>query len=194
MEVLYGMVRNLLVIIIISSFLELLVPEGKLKPFVRLAVGLFILIAILSPTLNLLSKNQDLKVNLWDYQLEEGIKREVQEKGQSLNLQMMETREVAIKDKIQGQISAVSNLVPGVNAVETQVQMAPNGSLKKVKITVRPDQSDRVNPVQGINVFSDTEEPTSEVDQKQIRNKITQVINNLYGLSNQDIEIEFEGG
>lgn len=194
MNVLYGMVRNLLVIIIISSFLELLVPDGRIKPFVRLAVGLFILIAILSPTLNLLSKDQDLKVNLWDYQMEEGIKHEVQEKGKNLNQQMMETRENVIKDKIQGQISAVSNLVPGVNNVETQVQMEPNGSLKKVKITVRTTQPDRVNPVQGINVFSGTEEPIIEVDQKQIRNKITQVINNLYGLPNQDVEIEFEGG
>ncbi|WP_207642048.1 stage III sporulation protein AF [Syntrophomonas zehnderi] len=188
------MVRNLLVIIIISSFLELLVPEGRIKPFVRLAVGLFILIAILSPTLNLLSKNQDLKVNLWDYQMEEGIKQEVQEKGKNLNQQMMDTGENIIKDKIQGQISAVSNLVPGVHDVETQVQMEPSGDLKKVKITVRTTQPDRVNTVQGINVFSSTEEPIIEVDQKQIKNKITQVINNLYGLPSNDVEIEFEGG
>lgn len=194
MTVLYTMVKNLLVIIIISSFLELILPDGRLKPFVRLAVGLFILIAILSPTLSLLSHKQNLEVSLWDYQFEEGMEQEVQEKGKELNQQVMERKQEIIRDKVQGQISAVSNLVPGVNDVHTEVQVKANGSLEKIEITVRPNQSDQVRPVEGINVFSGTAESMTEGEQKQIENKIIQVLSNLYGIPSQDVEIKFEGG
>ena len=57
MEVLAEIVRNLLVIIIISSFLEMLLPEGNTRPFVRFAVGMFVLIAILTPSLHYLYDN-----------------------------------------------------------------------------------------------------------------------------------------
>ena len=42
MEVLTEIVTNLLVIIIISSFLEMMLQEGNTKPFVHFAVALFV--------------------------------------------------------------------------------------------------------------------------------------------------------
>ena len=46
MDVLVEIVKNLLVIIILASFLELLLPGGGMKPYVRLAIGMFVLIAV----------------------------------------------------------------------------------------------------------------------------------------------------
>ena len=48
MAILSEIVRNILVIVLIASFLELMLPEGTLRPLVRFAIGLFILI-IMSP-------------------------------------------------------------------------------------------------------------------------------------------------
>ena len=48
MDVLVEIVKNLLVIIILASFLELLLPGGGMKPYVRLAIGMFVLIAVLT--------------------------------------------------------------------------------------------------------------------------------------------------
>ena len=48
----WDIVRNVLVIILVSSFFELLLPDGKVKPFVRFnIIGLFILISVLNPAL-----------------------------------------------------------------------------------------------------------------------------------------------
>ena len=54
MTVLSEIVRNVLVIVLIASFLELMLPEGTLRPFVRFAIGLFILIVVLSPLAGIL--------------------------------------------------------------------------------------------------------------------------------------------
>ncbi len=194
MTVLYAMVKNLLVIIIISSFMELLLPDGRIKPFVRFAVGLFVLIAILNPALTLLFHNQNLEVSFWDYQMDEGVERQVLEKGEELNQQVMERKQEMIRDKVQGQISAVTNLVPGVNDVHTEVQVEANGSLEKVELTVRPTQPNKVRAVEGINVFSGTQPQMTDIEREQIESKIIQVISNLYGIPSEDVKIKFEGG
>ncbi len=191
---LYNMVKNLLVIIMIASFFELLLPDGRLKPFVRWAVGLFILIAILNPTLNLLFHNNHLELGFWDYQMDDGMEQQVQARGEALNQRVMEHQQQIIQDKLQGQISAVTNLVPGVNDVHTEVQLEPNGNLHKVELTVRSSQPDKLQPEKGINVFSGSRQTMSEAEQQQIEKKIMQVISNLYGLPGQDVEINFEGG
>jgi len=63
MAVLTEIVKTFLVIIILASFLELLLPEGKVKPFVRFAIGLFILIAVLNPGLSLLFSGHNFDVD-----------------------------------------------------------------------------------------------------------------------------------
>lgn len=46
-------VRRLVLLVIVASFLELLAPENALKRYVRLAVGLLVLTAVLTPLLTL---------------------------------------------------------------------------------------------------------------------------------------------
>lgn len=194
MSGLYAMVKNLLVIIILASFLEILLPDGRLKPFVRFSVGLFVLIAILSPALNLLFHNPNLTVSFWDYQISQAAEQQIQEQGADLNRKVMQRNQEIIRDKVQGQISAVTSLVPGVNDVHTEVQVAGDGSLEKVELTVSPDKPEKVSSIARVNAFSGSREPVKDEEQQNISNKIIQVISNLYGIPGQNVQIKFEGG
>jgi len=182
-----------MVIIIMASFLELILPDGRLKPFVRFAVGLFVLIAILSPSLNLLFNENSLAISLWDYQLDEGIEDDVKTRGEKLQQEVMERKQAIIQDKVRGQINAVTSLVAGVNDVQTQVNVEADGSIKKIELTVTPEQNNTDSQSPGINVFSGQEE-ISAAEQQQIEKKILQVINNLYGIPSRNVEINFKGG
>ena len=97
MTALYAIVKNLMVIIIMASFLELILPDGRLKPFVRFAVGLFVLIAILSPSLNLLFHDNSLAISLWDYQLDEGIEDDIKIRGEKLQQEVMERKQAIFR-------------------------------------------------------------------------------------------------
>ena len=194
MTTLYEMVRNLLVIIIIASFLELILPDGKMRPFVRFAVGLFVLIAILSPTLGLLFEDRSFELSFWDYQLEEAAQQSVQTQGEELQEKIYQPQPEVIKSKLQGQIDAISSLVPGVNNVSSRVETNPDGSVKKITLQVETGSPAGVEKVAGVKVFSDVPEQIGAQEQQAIATKITQLIGNLYEISQDKVEIDFGGG
>lgn len=194
MQTLYAIVKNLMIIIVMASFLELLLPNGRIKPFVRFAVGLFVLIAILNPCLNWLFHEKKYEIGLWDYQLDENLTEDVQAKGAQLQQDVKERRQAIIQEKVQGQINAVTSLVAGVNDVQTEVDMKSDGNIDKIELTVRPVQNQKEGKSSGINVFSGQSDNISETDKEQMENKILQVINNLYGVPDEDVSIHFEGG
>jgi stage III sporulation protein AF len=192
MEVVAEIVKNLLVIIIMSSFLELMLPDGNIKPFVRFSIGLFIIIAVLSPTLSYIYDNKNFQISVWDHRIDENIPKDIEARGQKIQQQITGQGNSLMKEKLEGQISAVANLVPGVDDVHTQVLIGENGSLQRLQLTVRPGKSINAEEVEKVNVYSGY--PQSDLEQKEIQRKILQVMGNLYGLKGENIEIKFEGG
>ena len=194
MAVLAGMVKNVLVIIILASFLEVLLPEGRVKPFVRFAIGLFIIIAVLNPVLNALFEQRKFEINLWDYKVSSEQEREILEKGNRINQQIVVSTEAGIKEKMEGQVSAVAMLVPGVKEVKTNATLNDEGRLNKLDLTVRLEESEHSRKGGEVNAFLGEGDVPSAEDKKQIEEKMRGVINNLYGFQNLEINVQFEGG
>lgn len=194
METLADIVRTVLVIIIVASLLELLLPESGLKPFVSFAMGLFVLIAILNPILNVAFKDRDFKVELWDYKYNEKLEQQMLEKGLDINQQILQTNDDMIQEKLQGQISAIAALVPGVQEVDTQIKAVDAGALDKVYLVVRLEETEVSEQTNDVGVFSGSEKKLSEEEQDRIKEKILLVVDNLYGIEAGQIEIDFEGG
>ncbi len=194
MAVLAGMVKNVLVIIILASFLEVLLPEGRVKPFVRFAIGLFIIIAVLNPVLNALFEQREFEISLWDYKVSSEQEREILEKGNRINQQIVVSTEAGIKEKMEGQVSAVAMLVPGVKEVKTNATLNDEGRLNRLDLTVRLEESEHSQKGGEVNVFLGEGDAPSAEDKKQIEEKMRGVINNLYGFQNLEINVQFEGG
>jgi len=193
MDVLKDIVQNLLVIIILSSFLELLLPEGQLKPFVRFAIGLFVIVAILSPSLSYLFDDRNFEVEFWNYQIENQMEEDILKKGQTIQQDLGKNSSSLIKEKVQGQINAVAMLVPGVDGVQTEVQVGADGNVHEIKLMVRAQDS-LVESVDQVKVFSGMDAEKEKADHEQIQSKIRQVLKNLYGIDEKQINIQFEGG
>jgi stage III sporulation protein AF len=194
MDVVAEIVRNLLVIIIVSSFLEIMLPDGNIKPLVRFAVGLFILIAILSPTLAYMFNENKFQISVWDDRIDERTSREIATGSQKIKEQINGQSNAIMKEKLEGQMAAVAILVPGVDDVTTKLTVGEDGTPQKVQLTVRSKGSKDGAEVEPVNVFSGSALKKSEEEQAEIRHKIQQVMSNLYGLAAEDIEITFEGG
>jgi len=192
MDVIAEIVKNLLVIIIMSSFLEIMLPDGTIKPFVRFAIGLFILIAVLSPTLSFLFNDKNFQISVWDDRVDGYIPQEIQASGQKIQQQITGKSSELMKGKLEGQISAVAILVPGVDDVHTEVSVGEDGSLQRLQLMVTPRKNKSSDEVEKVNGFSGS--PQSETEQKEIQRKILQVMSNLYGLKGENIKIIFEGG
>jgi stage III sporulation protein AF len=194
MAVLAGMVKNVLVIIILASFLEVLLPEGRVKPFVRFAIGLFIIIAVLNPVLDAVFDKREFEINLWDYQVSLEQEKEILEKGNRINQQIAASTEVGIKEKMEGQVSAVAMLVPGVKEVKTSATLNSEGGLNKLDLIVRLEEKEHLQKGGETDVFLGGGDAPSPEDKKQIEEKMRGVISNLYGFKNLKINVQFEGG
>ncbi|SHG65222.1 stage III sporulation protein AF [Thermosyntropha lipolytica DSM 11003] len=194
MSVLAGIVKNILVIIILTSFLEILLPEGRLKPFVRFTVGLFILISVLNPALTFIFKNQEVKVSMWDYTEKYIDNREILAKGNNLNEEIRKQSSTVVGEKIQGQISAVALMLPEVEDVTTRAYISDEGRLEKVHIIVRSRKGEAEEKARA-GVFAGQHNGRKDkADEEVVKKKITSIIQNLYGLAEDYIQIEFEGG
>lgn len=196
LDILAEIVKTVLVIIIVASFLELLLPESSLKPFVSFTMGLFVLIAILNPVLNIAFKDRGWEIDFWDHKYDQALEDKMLEKGLDINQQVMESNDQQIQEKMQGQIGAIVSLVPGVDEVKARIDRGDYGTEEQIILFVNIEK--KVEEEQGneVIVFGDSqaEIKASLEEQEQIKNKIMALLNNLYGINTEQINIIFEGG
>lgn len=187
MTVLSEIVRNVLVIVLIASFLELMLPEGTLRPFVRFAIGLFILIAVLSPLAGILFSDRSINIEWWDMKINPAQQEQILQQGEKINAQIWHLDQETLADKVAGQIGAVALLVPGVEDVEAHVVLDESGSVESVQLLVR-SQAVSVDEEAGrVGIFREAESVSFE-EQEAIRNKLSAIIKNLYGFEHTAIE------
>ncbi|MHB1653782.1 MAG: stage III sporulation protein AF [Desulfitobacteriaceae bacterium] len=65
MATLQTLVRNLAVILLLATFLEMLLPSKSMRGYVRLVMGLFVISAVLSPIANFLHTPLSLEIPAW---------------------------------------------------------------------------------------------------------------------------------
>ena len=195
MDTLTEIVKTVLVIIVIASLLELLLPDNGLKPFVNFTMSLFLLIAILNPVLNAVFHERDFDINLWDHKNDQTMSEKMIEKGLDINQQVMQSNDGFVQEKVQGQIMAITSLVPGVEGVDARIKPGENGAIEKIKLLVKTQTTAQVENNERIGVFSNgAAENLSREEQERIKEKILLLLDNMYGIEAGQIEIKFEGG
>jgi stage III sporulation protein AF len=192
MSTLAEIVKHVMIIIVITSFLELMLPEGGIKPFVRFAIGLFVIIAVLNPVLGYLFQDHDFEIKWWDAQYQVvSNQNEVEQKGQALKEQISSAGSHNLKQKLEGQINSLAQLVPGVAEVTSQAELAQDGGIKalslRVKEELKESEQEEVTPAL-------IDKQVEEKNREQIKNKLTSLLQNFYGLEGIEVEFIFEGG
>ncbi len=194
MQILQEIVRNVLVIVILTSFLELLLPEGGARPFVRFAVGMFIVIAVLNPIISLLFSEREFKVDLWDYRMEANVSEEIMAKGRQIQRDIISQHNEKSREKIQGQIEAVASLVPGVGELKSKIEIAQDGKVQAINIILQTKRPLPEKEHEGIEVYLSRDDSLNREEKKEIEDKVIKTIGNFYGLDASRIKVEFEGG
>ncbi|NLV16467.1 MAG: stage III sporulation protein AF [Syntrophomonadaceae bacterium] len=193
MEILTGIVKNLVVIVVVAGFLELLLPDSSMRPFVRFTIGLFIIIAIINPLLSVFYSGNDLKSLAWDLPWEYSDGTGFEDIGVQVNKDIQNTGNQAIKQKVEEQINSLAMLVPGVRDLETEIDLDAEGrGLSQVTLVIVSNRSGSSSSGDSIAAFSSREEELQ--NQEEIKDKLTSMMKNLYGLEESKLKIKFEGG
>lgn len=191
MGILTEIVRNVLVIVLVAGFLEMLLPEGNTRPLVRLCIGMFVLIAVLNPILGFFFSGRDFEIGSWDYQPEQVEPViDIQTEGARVHETLIGQSRAVTKEKLQDQINSVAVLVPGVQRVKSQIDIDENGQVQNVLLVVQTESE-----TGGRDSEEDSEKHKDDDQTRgKLEEKISDLMRNLYGFEENVIKIKFEGG
>ena len=131
-------VRQVALIALLAAFLEMLLPEKKMTRYVRLVLGLFVVVAILSPLVEGLRTGPDLDVAAWDLRLDPVTAAPVQQ-GREMAAANEQAALEIYRERLAGQIKALVGLIPGIQQVEVLVRVAGEqgyrGAIQRVVVT-----------------------------------------------------------
>jgi len=140
MAAISGWVREIAVVVLLGWVLEMLVPRQDFRRYVRLVIGLLVLVAVIRPALVLLGHARaptfpDTADGQVATLIAQGKALEAQDQGASLAL---------YAQKVGEEAAAIADTVPGVGGasgtaeVDTDPTSPSYGDIRSVDVTVRP--------------------------------------------------------
>ncbi|MGI5867688.1 MAG: stage III sporulation protein AF [Syntrophaceticus schinkii] len=199
METIYLLVRNIIFIILIAVFIEMLLPMKETRRFLEVVVGLFVLITILNPIVSLIQQEPQLQLDI-----QEGNKQELDEilnQGKQLQQVQVEQARSNYGKRIEEQVAVIAQMVPGVEQAEARVQFAAGSSLdsvgviEKVEIVIKKERSQSiVDPVKRVSIEPGDGEQAEKVEESDegLLKQVQSTVASLYGLQPSKVVVTME--
>ncbi|MBE0466257.1 MAG: stage III sporulation protein AF [Candidatus Desulforudis sp.] len=189
METLQNLVRELVILIILAVFLELLLPHGDLRRYVRMVLGLLIIVAVLQAGVSFW--NRDLAVDLSWVSLgppDQAATAEIIREGERL-WQMGQARAMnEYEEGLARQIKALAGLNPDLRVSEVRVRLeggAEAGNLGRLEEVILVLDEDGAWGGEEVPV---TGQPIAAPDPQAV-DRLRGLVADFYGLSPEQVTI-----
>lgn len=190
MNALKELVRSLAVIIILTSFMEMILPNSKMKNYLRLVLGLFVIVIILNPVLAFLDTSKDFSIQAW---IEPSGNQELKEILTDAQEVAAASRKTALEDyaaKVEQQIAAIVKLNPEISDAEVEVALKQKndetslGEIEKISITARVEKGESKE-----DEITDGKVGMIGGASKDIERRIQSIISDFYGLALEQVSV-----
>lgn len=201
LEAISDLVRNVTIIVLIAGFLEMLLPSGEIKRFVKVVLGLFILVSMLNPLLGLFDKKVVSEVLAWQDPIKDSELSTILGQGEKISEEMNKKAVDMYSKNLAKQIETVVKLVKGVAWVEADVQMAINKSnpnyeaIDKVVLVVgmvekegEKEGIDKIEPIK-VEISSPKNDFSENPDQKEIEEQIKDTLKNFFSFREEQLDV-----
>lgn len=196
-------IRQLVVVGLLAGVAEMVLPRGNTRGYVRMVIGLLVMLTILEPVFQLTGDPM-----VWA-QLEDWS-RQVELPGlEPLNLEPLQerTRQLTIETyrrRLAGEIYSLVGRVPGLEAVEVTVTLETRpehpdyGAILAVALVVRPRPAPpgEIRPVRPITLGPGTPEAPEETtpvwppELETARRRLLELLRLHFGLLPEQVELE----
>jgi stage III sporulation protein AF len=184
-------IKNIILVVLFASFMELLLPNSSMKKFIRVIMGIFIMLAILNPVLSFFQteKPEEHIAVLGAKESTKDAKTDnINQLVASTVLKREELLSQAYTEELAKQISVVVKSIAGVEDAHAKVSIGEESKISKIIIYLKPATSDSKN---NIKIESITlKKPEDPKLQDGLINKVKKTISELYQIAPKDIEVE----
>ncbi|MDX9872098.1 MAG: stage III sporulation protein AF [Clostridia bacterium] len=202
MEVLKELVRGIVLLIILTAFLDMLLPSNKMRPYLKMVMGLFILVSILNPLISALFQSRDLAALSWKPVIAgDSETQSIRQAGAELALKNQEQFLATYAGRLEAQMVSLVRIIEGVGEAEVKVELAEArkfgsyAGIKHIRVTLQnetvPNASAgiRIEPVRiGKEAPATNSVPQREEDlPEQVREQIKETLSRYFNVPPEQI-------
>lgn len=177
--------KGIVIAVVISTIIELILPNGSSKKYVRSVIGIYILFVIISPLTNKITKNIDVNSVIADYVETASNASENYEKKTENNSNKtikdiyISNLQQDIKKKLEEKGYTVDNSVIKIKNDDTY-------DIEKIKLYISNSGKKR-EEIKVNTVVIEEQENTYKLNEEQ-QNEVKEIINQNYGVAKENIE------
>lgn len=189
-----GWIQGIIIAVIIGTIIEMLLPDGNCKKYVKVVIGVYILFSIVSPVITKVTGNEFRVSDIYDI----NTYIEVSAKSSQENIENSQQNQIKkvyitnlkndMKQKIQEKGYSVKSLTLEISNDEQY-------TLKKIFAQVSKKKDEETNDVKGVNeinvIISNTTEEKEEnisISTKE-QNDLKAYLSGIYNLEEKNINI-----
>lgn len=163
-----GWAEAIIVVVIIATIIEMILPEGSCKKYIKVVIGVYILFTIISPVISKFTGKSLAVSDMLD--LNKYI-NEVKEKESTQNI-LQEENAASIRDIYIGNLKAdIKNKLKGkgyiTNSIELDVGYDDNYTLNKIELSIVKEEENtnfEGNDITSENVTNEMIETVNEIN------------------------------
>lgn len=196
-ETIYFLARNIVFVILIAVFIEMLLPLKETRKFVEVVVGLFVLITILNPIVSFIQQEP-----LIELEMAEGNEEQLQQiLDQGKELQQVQTAQTEsyYGKHLEEQIAAFACIVPEVEKADARVQFAASssqdevGAIERIEILIKDTSLPAVDLVEEVTIGPESGGEEEQVErERDVLEQVQKTVASLCGLEPDAVVVTLE--
>lgn len=189
-----GWIQGIIIAVIIGTIIEMLLPEGNCKKYVKVVIGVYILFSIVSPVITKVTGNEFRVSDIYDI----NTYIEVSAKSSQENIensQQNQIKQVYITNLKNDMKQKIQEKGYSIKSLTLEISNDEQYTLKKIFAQVSKRKNEENNEVKGVNEINITISNTTENIEEDIsistkeQNDLKAYLSGIYNLEKKNINI-----
>ena len=189
-----GWIQGIIIAVIIGTIIEMLLPNGNCKKYVKVVIGVYILFSIVSPVITKVTGNEFRVSDIYDI----NTYIEVSAKSSQENIensQQNQIKQVYITNLKNDMKQKIQEKGYSVKSLTLEISNDEQYTLKKIFAQVSKRKNEENNEVKGVNEINITVGNTTESQEEDIsistkeQNDLKAYLSGIYNLEEKNINI-----
>ena len=143
--------EGIVIAIIISTIIEMIIPDNKSKKYVKVVIGIYIMFVCLNPILELLKYDLNFE-NIFDI--------ETVEASTSVDSKIKDVYVLGIEEKIKEDVESIGYILEDVQVfVDSNYE-----EINRINLKIKSKQSENIVEIEKINIGKQTDEKENYED------------------------------
>ena len=189
-----GWIQGIIIAVIIGTIIEMLLPDGNCKKYVKVVIGVYILFSIVSPVITKVTGNEFRVSDIYD--INPYIEVSAKSSQENIeNSQQNQIKQVYITNLKNDMKQKIQEKGYSVKSLTLEISNDEQYTLKKIFAQVSKRKNEENNEVKGVNEINITVGNTTESQEEDIsistkeQNDLKAYLSGIYNLEEKNINI-----